>query len=41
MMNVDNFKSILQEILNSDVANIKLYATTKQNETKKITAYKL
>ena len=35
-MNVDNFKSILQEILNSDVANIKLYATTKQNETKKI-----
>lgn len=36
MMNVDNLKSILQEILNSDVANIKLYATTKQNETKKI-----
>lgn len=36
MMNVDNFKSTLQEILNSDVANIKLYATTKQNETKKI-----
>lgn len=35
-MNVDNLKSILQEILNSDVANIKLYATTKQNETKKI-----
>lgn len=35
-MNVDNFKSTLQEILNSDVANIKLYATTKQNETKKI-----
>ena len=27
-MNVDNLKSILQEILNSDVANIKLYATT-------------
>ncbi|NCB11585.1 MAG: DUF616 domain-containing protein [Erysipelotrichia bacterium] len=36
MMNVDNFKSTLQEILNSNVANIKLYATTKQNETKKI-----
>lgn len=35
-MNVDNFKSTLQEILNSNVANIKLYATTKQNETKKI-----
>lgn len=35
-MNVDNLKSILQEILNSNVANIKLYATTKQNETKKI-----
>ncbi len=35
-MNVDNLKSILQEILNSDVTNIKLYATTKQNETKKI-----
>ncbi len=36
MMNVDNFKSTLQEILNSNFANIKLYATTKQNETKKI-----
>ena len=35
-MNVDNFKSTLQEILNSNFANIKLYATTKQNETKKI-----
>lgn len=35
-MNVDNLKSTLQYILNSDVANIKLYATTKQNNTKKI-----
>ena len=35
-MNVDSFKSTLQEILNSDVPNIKLYATTQQNKTKKI-----
>lgn len=35
-MNVDNLKSTLQEVLSSDVTNIKLYATTKQNETKKI-----
>lgn len=35
-MNVDSFKATLQEVLTSDVANIKLYATTKQNKTKKI-----
>lgn len=35
-MNVNDFKATLQEILISELTNIKLYATTKQNDTKKI-----
>jgi hypothetical protein len=35
-MNVTSFKSTLQEVLDSEVANLKLYATTKQGHTKKV-----
>jgi hypothetical protein len=35
-MNVDNFKTTLQEILNSDIVNVKLYATTKEGDTKRV-----
>lgn len=35
-MDVTSFKSTLQELLDSDIANLKLYATTKQGDTKKV-----